>query len=95
MALRSPDFAPGRIEAPRTPFERHRQGCVEPVKRLQKIRLGRAGRREKRVENDRLSVQAQILPLRFEFGDGQPPIHSAAGCAVPKGAGPVGEFVQE
>ena len=34
MALRSPDFAPGRIEALRTPFERHRQGRIEPVKLL-------------------------------------------------------------
>ena len=36
-----------------------------------------------------------MAPLRFEFGDGQPPIHAAAGRAVPKRAGPVGEFVQD
>ena len=34
MALRSPDFAAGRIEALRTPFESHRHGRIEPVKRL-------------------------------------------------------------
>ena len=34
MALRSPDFAPGRIEALRTPFESDRQGRIEPVKFL-------------------------------------------------------------
>ena len=37
----------------------------------------------------------RLLPLRFEFGDGEAPIHSAAGRAVPKRAGPVGEFVQD
>ena len=32
MALCSPDLAPGRIEALRTPFERDRQGRIEAVK---------------------------------------------------------------
>ena len=39
MALRSPDFAPGRIEALRTPFESHRHGCIEPVKRRRAIQF--------------------------------------------------------
>ena len=34
MALRSPDFAPGGIEALRPPFESDRHGSIEPVKRL-------------------------------------------------------------
>ena len=37
MALRSPDLAPGGIEALRTPFERNRQSRIESVKIGQEI----------------------------------------------------------
>ena len=40
MTLRSPDLAPGGIEALGTPFERHRQGRIEAVKIGQEIRFG-------------------------------------------------------
>ena len=94
MALRSPDLAAGRIEALRTPFERDRQGRIEAVKIDQEIAPGRAWGREQRVEHNRLTVQAKVAPLRFEFGDGQPPIHAAARRAGPRRFGPVGQFAQ-
>ena len=94
MALRSPDLSPGRIEALGTPFERDRQGRIEPVKIGQEIAAGRAWGREQRVQHNGLPVQAKVAPLRFEFGDGQPPIHAAAGRSVPRRSGPVGQFAQ-
>ena len=94
MALRSPDLAPGRIEPLRTPFERNRQGRIEAVKIGQEIASGRAWGREQRVQHNGLTVQAKVAPLRFEFGDGQPPIHAAARRAVPRRSGPVGQFAQ-
>ena len=41
MPLRSPDLAPGGIEALRTPFERRRQGGIEAVEVREQIRLPR------------------------------------------------------
>ena len=94
MALRSPDLSAGRIEALGTPFERHRQGRIEPVKIGQEIAPGRAWGREQRVQHNGLPVQAKVATIRFEFGDGQPPIHAAARRAVPRRSGPVGQFAQ-
>ena len=94
MALCAPDLSPGRIEALRTPFERNRQGRIEAVKIGQEIAPGRAWGREQRVKDNGLPVQAKVAPLRFEFGDGQPPIHAAPCRAVPRRSGPVGQFAQ-
>ena len=94
MPLRPPDFPPGGLQPLRAPFQRNRQGGIEPVEVLQEIGLGRAGRGEQRVENQRLSIEPQVLALRLQFRDGQPPVHPAAGCPGPTDSGPVDELVQ-
>ena len=94
MPLRPPDFPPGGLQPLRAPFQRNRHGGVEPVEVLQEIGLGRAGRGEQRVENQRLSIDPQVLALRLQFRDGQPPVHPAAGCSGPTDSRPVDEFVQ-
>ena len=94
MPLRPPDFPPGGLQPLRAPFQRNRQGGIEPVELLQEIGLGRAGRGEQRVENQRLSIEPQVLALRLQFRDGQPPVHPAAGCPGPTDTGPVDELVQ-
>ena len=93
MPLRPADLAPGGIEALGAPFKRDRHRGIQAIKTLKEIGAGRARRREQRVQNDGLSVQAQMAPLCFQLGDGQPPVHAAAGGALPEGPGTIGEFI--
>ena len=90
MALRPANLAPGRIKAPRSPFQGHGHGGIEPVQIVQKVGLRSAGGREQRVQNDRLAVQPQMPPLGLQLAAGQPPVHAAAGGTLPAAAGAAG-----
>ena len=91
MLLRGPDLPPGGVGGPRPPLQSDGQAGVQPVQIPEKIRLAPARRREQRIEDQGLSVQAQEPPFGFQFGNGQPPVHAAPGRPVPGRAGAVHE----
>ena len=54
-----------------------------------------AGRRQERIQDHRLAVEAEVAALGFEFRDREPPVHAASRSAVPYRPRPVGQFGEE
>ena len=83
VALRAPDPAPGRLDRPRPPLQRHGHRGIETVQILEQVGVRLARRRQERVEDHRLAVQPQVTALRFQFRQREPPVHAAPRRAVP------------
>ena len=83
VALCAPDPAPRRLHRPGPPLERHRHRRIQAVELPEQVRVGLAGRGQKRVQDHGLAVEPQVTALRLEFREGESPVHPASRRSVP------------
>ena len=95
VPLRATDPAPGRLHRPGPPLERHRHHRIQAVELPEQVRVRLAGRGQKRVQDHRLAVEAQVTALRLEFREGKSPVHPAPRRAVPHHARTVDQLGEE